>query len=102
MTYINVNNPGFAELNQEFKACVYALGNELDNLNRALNEKEQALFGDSVAIWEDNQREWTRLYLEMLQDIENESGKAFQVHEIVMEGDRRGQQIMLGNAGGLG
>jgi len=102
MTYINVNNPAFAELNNRFMKCVHELGAELDSLNHLLNSKEEALFGNSVAIWEKNQREWTRLYLEMLADIEKEAGKAYKVHEIVLEGDRRGQQIMLGSAAGMG
>lgn len=97
MTYLNVNNPGLEALNAEFKKCVEQLGSELDTLNKVLNQKEEALFGSPLHIWEDNQQQWNKLYIEMLEDINKESGKSIDVHNIILEGDRKGQNIMLGN-----
>lgn len=96
MTYFNVFNASLEELNQEFAKSVRDVGEALIDLNASLNGMEEGLKGSPYNIWEENQSAWNKEYQVMVDDIQRESNKSFEVHDIFLEGDRAGQRIMSG------
>jgi len=90
-----VQHGGYAEVNSSLAQAVRQLGTILDDLNGFLRGMGDATQGQALPLWGERQQKWTQAYQDMNVRLSSGASASNSAAEAFLEGDRRGQQIMM-------
>ena len=95
MTSFYVNHGDQKEVHDILQAAVSNLGSILMDLNHSLRNMNEAVQGQAVPLWEEQQRTWDSDYHWMCNRLQQGTTGVLDIHETFLEGDRDGARIIL-------
>ncbi|OLF17633.1 hypothetical protein [Actinophytocola xanthii] len=95
-TTFDINHDGYLDINEQLLREVRELGRIISDLNTALLNIPEAIWGDAELIYREEMADWNQIYGRIHEEINEKTMSSIDVHEIYKNGDYQGTRIMLG------